>query len=366
MELGVLAGAAVGIVGDFLAGVVQNVAASAQNMAASAVTDLVRQRLRSTADGARALEGLEGAPQDSGRRMEAASQLAAAAQSDPSFAQAMNDAVTSYQQATNQGTATSGSPHHQVNISGGGISGKGHQVAGGNIDNSKKRNIRIGIGAFAVLAVVLGVYGVAQGVRSDSKTGGSSQSSAAGDRADPGGAGNGEPEVSEAKTVEYDLIQGDPDPKGRTYRSRGSLVVTPGTAVASYGACQLNAPSGTSIVPVTVQLTNTNSPQWDYDLGSEYMADTVTVTAKVPDGMVTLRHIPEDGSQADGLVDGVCSSDFSLGSRTDLGGSRTVDLLLVGVPQGKNTEITLDVAGPDCCFTEVKEKHKLLKFSVRG
>ncbi|MFC8739213.1 hypothetical protein ACFT5D_05045 [Streptomyces sp. NPDC057144] len=163
VELGILAAAAVGIAGDFLAGVVQNAAASA-------VTELVRQRLRSTEDGATALERLEETPQDSVRRMDASNTLAGAAQRDPAFARSLTDAVNLYHQVTQQGTATSGSPHHQVNISGGGVSGKGALVAGGNIDASKKRSIRIGIGAFAVLAVVLGGYGVTQWVGGDSDT----------------------------------------------------------------------------------------------------------------------------------------------------------------------------------------------------
>ncbi|MER7342972.1 hypothetical protein ABT403_34745 [Streptomyces sp. NPDC000075] len=355
MDLGILAGAAVGIVGDFLAGVVQN-------MAAGAVTDLVRQRLRSTDDGTRALARLEEAPQESGRRMEAASTLASAARSDPSFAQALNDAVNDYHQYTNQGTSTSGSPHHQVNISGGGISGKGHQVAGGNIDNSKKRNIRIGFGVLALLALVLGGYGVTQWVGGGS--GGAGQSPISGDGLLGSGIGNSA--TVKSKTLTYDLRQGDPDPESRMYRSSGSLVATPGAAVASHSACQLNAPSGTSIVPVKVQLTNANSPQWDWSQNSKDEAETVTVTAKAPDGIATHLHIPEDGSEEDGLRDGACVAAFSLSSRSVLGGSRTVDLLLVGVPQGKNIEITLDVAGPDCCFTQVEDKHATLKFTVRG
>ncbi|MET8751932.1 hypothetical protein ABZW32_17795 [Streptomyces sp. NPDC004667] len=128
MELGILAAAAVGIAGDFLSGVLQN-------MAAGSVTDLVRQRLRSTADGARVLERFEGTPQDSGRRMEAAGLLATSARSDASFARELEDAVKLHQHNTHQGTATSGSSHHQVNINGGGVSGKNAQVAGGNIDS---------------------------------------------------------------------------------------------------------------------------------------------------------------------------------------------------------------------------------------
>ncbi|WP_331738207.1 hypothetical protein [Streptomyces sp. NBC_01276] len=164
VELGILAAAAVGIAGDFLAGVLQN-------LAAGSVADLVKQRLRSTADGARVLERFEEAPQDSGRRMEAASLLATSAQSDASFARELDDAVKLYQHHTNQGTATSGSSHHQVNINGGGISGKNAQVAGGNIDSSRKRTTRIGFGAFALLAVVLGGYGVTQWVGGDDGAG---------------------------------------------------------------------------------------------------------------------------------------------------------------------------------------------------
>jgi hypothetical protein len=82
--------------------------------------------------------------------------------------------------------------------------------------------------------------------------------------------------------------------------------------------------------------------------------------------VATRLHVPEDGSEEDGLRDGACVGGFGLGSRSGLGGSRTVDLLLVGVPQGKNTEITLDVAGPECCFTEVEEKHATLRLTVRG
>ncbi|GGT26324.1 hypothetical protein [Streptomyces purpureus] len=148
IELGILAGVAIGIAGDFLAGV-------AQNMAASAVTDLVRQRLQSTEEGVTALARLEEAPQDPGRRMAAAGEIAAAAQSDRSYAQALNDAVGLYHKAANQGTATSGSPHHQVNINGGGVSGKGAQVAGGNIDSSKRSN-RFGIGGSTWLLLLLG------------------------------------------------------------------------------------------------------------------------------------------------------------------------------------------------------------------
>ncbi|MFD7866038.1 hypothetical protein [Streptomyces sp. NPDC059783] len=357
VEIGILAGAAVGIAGDFLAGIIQTTAADV-------VTDLVRQRLRSTDDGTRALEGLEEAPQDSGRRMGAASVLAGAAQGDPSFAQALSDAVSSYHRETNQGTATSGSPHHQVNTSGGGISGKGHQVAGGNIDNSKKRNIRIGLGAFAILAVVLGGYGVTQWVGGDSGTEGSGQSSILGDAGAEPGSNAGDAETLESKTLIYDLKQGD-DPDS-TFRSRGSLVATPGVAMSNHSACQLNASPGTSIVPVTVQLTNDNSSQWEWAQKSKYEADTVTVTAKAPNGIDAYIHVPEEGSGAEGLRRGYCGSPFGLGSRGDVGGSRTVELLLRGVPRGKKTEVTLDVSGPNCCFTEVEEKHELLKFSVRG
>ncbi|MFF4287653.1 hypothetical protein ACFY0R_20480 [Streptomyces sp. NPDC001633] len=350
VELGILAGAAVGIAGDFLAGVVQNIAAGA-------VTDLVRQRLRSTDDGTRVLEGLEGAPQDSGRRMEAAGVLADAAQGDSSFTQALSDAVNSYHRETNQGTATSGSPHHQVNISGGGISGKDHQVAGGNIDNSKKRNIRIGMGAFAVLAVGLGGYGITQWVGGSGSESGRSSVAEAGGGLPSGGMS--EPEAPASKTLSYDLqrrIQGD----DFTHRSRGSLVLTPGTPMSSHPACQLNAPSGTSIVPVTMQLTNTNSSEWEHESGSEYEAETVSVTAEASKGIAAYLHVPEEGPAAEGLRRGACINGGSLASRYEPGGSRTVDLLLWGVPQGKKTEIALKVDASNF------EGHKVLKFTVRG
>ncbi|MFF5531991.1 hypothetical protein ACFY71_05880 [Streptomyces cinerochromogenes] len=154
VEFGILAGTAIGIAGDFLAGVVQN-------MAADAVTDLVRRCLRTTDEGNQALGRLEESPQDPERRMRAASALATTAQNDSACAQALKEAVNAYLQAANQGVATSGSPHHQVNVNGGGITGKGAQVAGGNIDNSKRSNkFRFGGAIGALLLLGGGIGGV--------------------------------------------------------------------------------------------------------------------------------------------------------------------------------------------------------------
>ncbi|MBT2529248.1 hypothetical protein J7E91_28560 [Streptomyces sp. ISL-99] len=354
VELGILAAAAVGIAGDFLSGVVQN-------MAASAVSDLVRQRLRTTDDGTRALERFEETPQDSGRRMEAASILAGAAQSDPSYAQALNDAVNLYHQATSQGTATSGSPHHQVNISGGGISGKRHQVAGGNIDNSKKRNIRIGIGAFAVLAVVLGGYGVTRWFGGDSGSEGGDQSSVTGDTGGVHGSGIGESEAPESKTVNFDITGSSTNLAGEKtlYRARGVVTATVGEATQNYAACGLKALPGTSIVPVTIELTNTNDPGWEDSI--KFSPDSALVSTKnVPSGI-------DDYFQWD---EGSCTG-YDLGGRNAPGATDTATLVLVGVPTNKLTKITLDVRGPDSVRQERtnegdQEAHKLFSISIQG
>ncbi|MFF9018950.1 hypothetical protein [Streptomyces eurythermus] len=148
IEVGVLAVTAIGIAGDFLAGV-------AQDVAASAVTDLVRQRLQSTEEGATTLARLEEAPQDASRRVDAAARLAAASEGDPSYVQALSDAVQLRSQTVIQGTATTGAPHHQVYINGGGVTGKNAQVAGGDIDSSKRTN-RFGIGGSAWVLLLVG------------------------------------------------------------------------------------------------------------------------------------------------------------------------------------------------------------------
>ncbi|MER6028233.1 hypothetical protein [Streptomyces sp. NPDC001851] len=154
VEFGILAGTAIGIAGDVLAGAVQNVAADA-------VTDLVGRCLRTTDEGNRVLGRLEESPRDPERRMRAASALATAAQNDSACAQALKEAVSACLQAANQGAATSGSPHHQVNVNGGGITGKGAQVAGGNIDSSKRSNkFRFGGAIGALLLLGGGIGGV--------------------------------------------------------------------------------------------------------------------------------------------------------------------------------------------------------------
>jgi hypothetical protein len=340
VELGILAGAAVGIAADFLAGVVQDVAAST-------VTDLVRQRLGSTDDGTRALERLEEIPQDSGRRMEAASMLASAAQSDPAFAQALNDAVNVYHQDTDQGTATSGSPHHQVNISGGGISGKGHQVAGGNIDNSRKRNIRIGFGAFALLAVVLGGYGVTQWVGGDGGTKANGQPSISGDTVGPPGSAVGDAKVPESKTVNFD-IQGTYIDLGggkTIYRSRGKVTATVGQPTQSDDACGLKALPGKSIVPVTFEVINTNDPRWEAD-SSKFDPDTATISIKgVPEGVTYYTR--------NEVVN--CGSGLLFGSRSGSGAVNTATLILQGVPERKTSDITLEVKGPDSVLDKYEE-----------
>lgn len=356
VELGILAGVAVGIAGDFLAGVVQN-------MAAGAVTDLVRQRLRSTDDGARALEGLEETPQDSGRRMEAASMLTSAAQSDPSFAQALNNAVNVYHQDTDQGTATSGSPHHQVNISGSTISGKGHQVAGGNIDNSKKRNIRIGFGAFALIAVVLGGYGVTQWV-GDSGSEESGQSSTSGDVDGLPGSDAGEPETSKPQTVNYDItgtIDSQVTDTKYVYRSRGVVTAKVGTATQSDTACELKALPGTSIVPVTFELTNTNDPLWEDS--TEFEPDSVAMSIKdLPKGVNVYTQ--------NAAVS--CGGGLLFGGRSAPGSVNTATLVLQGIPKGKETHITLEILGPDSVHdkyaegVKYEEGRKPFSISVQG
>ncbi|MGQ7754834.1 hypothetical protein ACUN29_41535 (plasmid) [Streptomyces sp. WC2508] len=338
MELGVLAGIAVGIAGDFLAGVVQDVAAGT-------VTDLVRQRLGATDDGTRALGRLEETPQDSGRRMEAASMLASAAQGDPSFAQDLNDAVNIHHQDTDQGTATSGSPHHQVNISGGGISGKGHQVAGGNIDNSKKHNIRIGFGAFALLAVVLGGYGVMQWVSGDSGTEKSEQPSISGGARGEPGSNTGKPQASDASAVNFD-IKGTLTGRLGTkivYRSRGEVTATVGRPAQSDDACGLKALPGTSIVPVALELTNTNDPLWEDS--ANFRPDSVAMSVKeLPRGV---KIYTQNAAVT-------CGSGFLFGGRIEPGSVNTATLIMQGVPAGKEVEITFEVVGPD----KVHEKYE--------
>ncbi|MBZ2408803.1 hypothetical protein ACWHAO_31390 [Streptomyces albidoflavus] len=343
VELGILAGAAVGIAGDFLAGVVQDVAAST-------VADLVRQRLGSTGDGTRALERLEETPQDSGRRMEAASVLATATQSDPSFAQALNDAVNVYHQNTDQGTATSGSPHHQVNISGGGISGKGHQVAGGNIDNSKKRNIRIGFGAFALLAVVLGGYGVTQWASGDGGTKADEKPSTSGETVDPQGSAVGDANVPDSKKVNFDIQGRYTDLGGGNtfYRARGEVTATVGQPIQSDDDCGLRALPGKSIVPVTFEVINKNDPSWASD-SSKFDPDTATISAKdVPEGVTAYTR--------NEVVN--CVSGIELGSRSGSGSVNTATLILQGIPEGGTSEITLEVKGPDSVLDKYQEGMK--------
>ncbi|MFJ2201536.1 hypothetical protein [Streptomyces violaceusniger] len=317
-----LAGQAVPIAGDFLAGVTQN-------MAANLVCDLVTRRLRQTDEGTQAADALQENPQGAAQRSEATRILTTAAQADPEYAQTLSSAVYVY----NQGTATSGSPHHQVNM-GGGIAGKGHQVAGGNIIN-RKRNVRIGLGVVAVVAVLLGGFGVAQLITDDDSSGDGGTSA---DAADKGNSQSGDrPAEDRVKTFTVDIqSQEDQDSEGnpRVFRTRGTLTATAGAPVQTHPLCSLNASQGTSIVPVTVSYTNNNDPKW---AGAEtrFEAEQAMIGVNFPDGIVTY-----------GVRAGQpCGQGFEM-KYTDLGIGQTVteELVLVAVPSGRPTEIKLVVA----------------------
>ncbi|MFJ1917414.1 hypothetical protein ACIOGX_36425 [Streptomyces sp. NPDC088147] len=317
-----LAGQAVPIAGDFLAGVTQN-------MAANLVCDLVTRRLRQTDEGTQAAEALQENPRGAAQRSEATRVLTTAAQADPEYAQTLSSAVYVY----NQGTATSGSPHHQVNM-GGGIAGKGHQVAGGNIIN-RKRNVRIGLGVVAAVAVLLGGVGVAQLITDDDSSGDSGTS------ADASGRGTGQsgdtPAEGRVKTFTVDIQSEegqDSEGNPRVYRTRGTLTATAGSPVQAHPLCSLHASQSTSIVPVTVSYTNNNDSKW---AGAEtrFEAEQAMIGVHVPDGVGTY------GVRAGQS----CAQGFEM-KYTDLGIGQTVteDLVLVAVPSGRPTEIKLTVA----------------------
>lgn len=355
IELGILAGAAVGIAGDFIAGV-------AQNMAAGAVTDLIRQRLGSTDEGQRALEGLESHPEDSGQRMEAAGILASVAQNDPSFAETLKDAVASHHQETHQGSASSGSPHHQVNISGGGVSGKRHLIAGGNIDASKKRTIRVGMGAFAVLVVVLGGFGASQVWGSD-RGAGERHPTAEKSTGDVSHVADDGHRTRKGKTLTFDFSQkGEED----FWRTRGSLSVTPGLPQPDFAPCSLSAPAGSSIVPVILTVANGNSPAWDRaDSKFDSSKAKVDVTASSKD-VAFWGYYTDPTTGKSGCALAHSTSGHWADSPEEPGKSLTATLLLVGVPEGQETDVTITVSGPNCCVEGATPQHKSVKFSVHG
>ncbi|MFZ4248186.1 hypothetical protein ACOZDF_23270 [Streptomyces griseoincarnatus] len=331
VEIGLLAGAAVGILGDLLAGVVQGAAANT-------VSELVTSRLRGTQEGAQALTGLEEQPQDPARRMAAAGALATAAHDDSDYVASLREAVNQFSQSTNQGTTTSGSPHHQVNINGGGVSGKRHMIAGGNID-ARKRNIRIGFGALAVILLVFGGYEVAQRVGNGDDTGVGGQKSDVqdGNISFPGlGPEENSPQV---RKVNFDLTGSyiDLGDNENFFRSRGEVTITVGDPYKVDEGCSVKAPPGTSIVPVTIEMINTNDPTWTEN--EKFEPDTADLIVKdSPEGV-------RIGSRGNDLPQ--CASGFGLSTNRAPGSYREATLLLIGVPENEESKITLAAAGPD-------------------
>ncbi|MDQ1018951.1 hypothetical protein [Streptomyces afghaniensis] len=330
VEIGLLAGAAVGILGDLMAGVVQGAAANT-------VSDLVTSRLRGAEGGNQALARLEEQPRDPARRMEAAGALAAAAQDDPEYTARLRDAVNLYSQSTNQGTATSGSPHHQVNINGGGVSGKNYMIAGGNIDARKKRNIRIGLGAFAVVLVAFGGYKVVQWASDGDEAGTRGQSSTREDNIALPGVGP-EEAAPDVKKVDFDLTGSyvDLGDEEHFFRARGEVSITVGEPYKVDEGCSVKAPSGTSIVPVTIEMINTNDPAWSES--EKFEPDTADVFFKDPPESLTIRNRSEAVT---------CGPGTAISTGSQPGEYREQTFLLIGVPEGKETEIKLAAAGPD-------------------
>ncbi|MDX3367413.1 hypothetical protein PV387_15440 [Streptomyces sp. ME02-6987-2C] len=331
VEIGLLASAAVSILGDLLAGVVEGAAATT-------VSDLVTSRLRGAAGGDQALARLEEQPQDPARRMEAASALVTAAQDDSEYTERLREALNVYSQTTNQGTSTSGSPHHQINIGGAGVSGRGHMIANGNIDARQKRNIRIGFGVLAVALVAFGGYKVVQwaGDEEGVKTDGQSSSQDGNVALPLPGGVESAPTTPQEKKVEFDLSGSSGNQYTEDFsRARGEVSFSVGQPYKGDASCSVEAPSGTSIVPVTVRITNTNDPAWGES--EKFEPDVATVSFSKPPASWTILSRTEQVP---------CGTQSAMATGIRSGMYNEATFLIVGLPEGKETKVNFAVFGP--------------------
>ena len=171
MDLGTLASQAINLVADHMASVAIAAAQGAEIAAIGALASVVSNRLSQSEMGSAVWRALQQDPDDAGNRSVATSALAVSASADAAFqahlSQAVDTALRTQNVANSGGFAT-----NQANVlAGGGVTMRHSQIAGGNVDNSRRTTIGTGglvaIGAVAILALGMGTAGVVVATRDD-------------------------------------------------------------------------------------------------------------------------------------------------------------------------------------------------------
>lgn len=212
-------------------------------------------------------------------------------------------------------------------------------IANGNIDARQKRNIRIGLGVLAVALVAFGGYKVAQWVGGNERGNSDGQSSTQGGSDALSEAGGVEPGPSAPREerFEFDLSGSRGNEHYEDFsRARGEVSISVAQPYKVDGPCSIKAPSGTSIVPVTIKVTNMNDPAWVES--EKFEPDVASVIIKDPPKSWTIRLRNENNA---------CAGYVAFSAGPSSGEYREVTYLVVGVPEGKETKIPFAVVGPD-------------------
>ncbi|WP_328608953.1 hypothetical protein OG943_07480 [Amycolatopsis sp. NBC_00345] len=174
MDVVILAGQAIEVAADQMAGAAAGAASGPDDEAVAGLRRVVTQRLRQTGLGAAVLTGLEEQPRDPGRRGMAASALAESAASDEAFRAELYWAVHAVFGA--RGPAGQAATGQQANVSAGGnLAMSRSDIAAGNIDKSRRTRISTGgwivAGLLAIGAGTTGVVVAASGPTDPAKIG---------------------------------------------------------------------------------------------------------------------------------------------------------------------------------------------------
>jgi hypothetical protein len=157
MEIAAFAGQVIGLISTYLTGISSGVTNRIKDSAVDKLYILVTERLRRTKIGSAAMNGLEERPDQPSSQHAATSALTEAIKEDQEFATRLAQAMQTV--TASQGSVDQGVVHEQINVTTGGSFSMNRSIIANKVNQS--RNVRISLGGFLLVAILLGGTGTA-------------------------------------------------------------------------------------------------------------------------------------------------------------------------------------------------------------